>query len=77
MKKETLRDLRESTKKTCAEVAQALGVTINAIYNYENGIRRISLEQVLALADVYEVSAGDVIKAQLNSCQFYQSGNQR
>lgn len=66
---ETLKDLRESAKKTCAEVAQALGVTINAIYNYEQGIRRISFEQVLILAKLYGVTAEEVIRAQLNSCK--------
>ena len=60
---ETLRELRESAKKTCAEVAQALIVTTNAIYNYEQGIRRISLEQVLILSKLYDVSAEEVIQA--------------
>ena len=67
--KETLRELRLQNKKTCAEVAQALGVTDRAIYNYENGIRCISLEQVLILAKLYEISAEEVIQAQLNSCK--------
>lgn len=72
---ETLRDLRESVKKTCAEVAQALGVTANAISNYECGIRRISLEQILILAKLYDVSAEEVIQAQLNSCRCAQLNN--
>lgn len=66
---ETLKDLRESANKTCAEAAQVLGVTMSAIYNYENGIRCISLEQVLMLADMYGVTAEEVIRAQLNSCK--------
>ena len=65
---ETLRELRESAKKTCAEVAQALVVTRSAVTNYECGIRRISLEQVLILSKLYGVSAEEVIQAQLNSC---------
>lgn len=69
MKKETLRDLREQSKKTCAEVAQALGVTLRAYCRYEQGTRRMSLEQVLILADLYDVSAEEVIQAQLNSCR--------
>lgn len=72
---ETLRDLRLQTKKTCAEVAQVLGVTANAISNYECGIRSISLEQVLILAELYDVSEKEIIKAQLNSCQFARSNN--
>lgn len=66
---ETLRDLRKQAKMTCAEVAQALHVTDRAITNYECGIRRINIEQVLILAKLYDVSTEDVIQAQLNSCQ--------
>lgn len=67
MNGETLRDLRLQSNKTCAEVAQALGVTLRAIFNYEYGIRRISLEQVLILAELYDVSEREVIESQLNS----------
>ena len=48
-RKTTLRELREQSGKTRAEVANALGVTPNAITNYEYGKRRLSLEQVLLL----------------------------
>ena len=65
--KETLKDLRTQNKKTCVEVAQALGVACSSYYNYEQGTRRISLEQVLILAQLYDVSAEEVIQAQLNS----------
>ena len=66
---ETLKDLRESANKTCAEVAQALGVANSSYYSYEQGVRRIGLEQVLMLADMYGVTAEEVIRAQLNSCK--------
>lgn len=67
--KETLKDLRKQNNKTCAEVAQALGVTERAYCRYEQGTRRISLEQVLTLAELYDISTKEVIVAQLNSCQ--------
>ena len=66
---ETLRDLRLESKKTCAEVAQALGVASSSYYSYEQGARRIGLEQVLVLAKFYEVSEREIIQAQLNSCR--------
>lgn len=66
---ETLKELRLQAKKTCADVAQALGVTSQAITNYESGIRRINIEQVLILAKIFDVSAEEVIQAQLNSCK--------
>lgn len=64
---ETLRDLRSQNKKTCAEVAQALNVTKNAVSNYESGIRNISLEQVVTLARLYDCSEREIIDAALNS----------
>ena len=64
---EDLRTLRKQAKKTATEVATVLGVTENAVYNYEKGYRRISLEQVLLLAKLYDVTAEEVIEAQLNS----------
>ncbi len=64
---ETLKDLRLQNKKTCAEVAQALNVTKNAVSNYESGIRNISLEQVVALARLYDCSEREIIDAALNS----------
>lgn len=66
---ETLKELRLQAKKNCADVAQALGVTSQAITNYESGIRRINIEQVLILAKIFDVSAEEVIQAQLNSCK--------
>ena len=65
----TLKSLREENKKSRAEVATVLNVTAQAIRHYENGIRRIGLEQVLKLTKLYDCSAEEVIKAQLNSCQ--------
>ena len=70
--KETLRNLRMSSKKTCAEVAQALGVAVSSYYNYEQGTRSINLEQVLVLAELYDVSEKEIINAQLNSRRFCQ-----
>lgn len=67
--KETLRDLRLQNKKTCAEAAQALGVANSSYYSYEQGVRRINIEQVLVLAELYDISAEEVIQAQLNSYQ--------
>lgn len=69
-KRPTLRELREQNKKSCAEVARVLGVANSSYYNYEQGTRNISLEQVLILAELYNVSECEVIEAQLNSCPF-------
>lgn len=65
----TLKELRIQNGKTAKEVAEELGVRSTAISNYEQGIRRISLEQVLKLSKLYECSAEEIIRAQINSCQ--------
>ncbi len=67
LKEPTLRELRESNNKSRSEVATALGVTANAITNYESGFRSISLEQVISLAKLYDCTAESVIYAQIES----------
>ena len=66
---EDLRTLRKQAKKTAAEVATVLGVVDRAYYRYENGTRRISLEQVLLLAELYDCTEKEIILAQLNCCE--------
>ena len=64
---ESLRDLRKASEKTLAEVASALGVTKNAVTNYESGVRNISLEQVVKLATLFDCTEREIIDAALNS----------
>ncbi len=64
-----LRELREQSGKTRADVAAALGVSVSGFSNYENGNRKIGIEQVLVLANIYGENAEEIIKAQINSCQ--------
>lgn len=65
----TLKSLRFVNKKTLAEVANILGVSIRAILRYEQGIRKIGIEQVLILSKLYDCTAEEIIQAQLNSSQ--------
>ncbi len=62
-----LKELRQQSKKTAAEVAEKLGVTEQAVRHYDNGIRSIGIEQVLQIADLFDVSEREVIEAQLES----------
>ena len=63
----TLRQLREQSKKSRAKVAAALGVAVRTLSHYENGTRKISIEQVLTLANLYDETAEEIIRAQINS----------
>ena len=67
MDKPTLRDLRKDAHRTASEVAQSLNVSCSAYYSYEQGARRINIEQVLVLATMFDCTEKEVIDAQLNS----------
>ncbi len=65
----TLKSIREEYGKSRREVAAALEVSYSSYSNYEQGLRRISLEQILVLAKFYNISAEEIINAQLSSCR--------
>lgn len=64
----TLKQLRQENQKTLAEVASELRVSVRAVSRYEQGVRKINIEQVLILARLYDCTAEEVIESQLNSC---------
>lgn len=64
---ETLRDLRFNAEKSVKETAEALNVSERSIYAYEDGTRQIGIEQVIALAKLYDCSEREIIDAALNS----------
>lgn len=55
-----LRNLRTSKQIRVETLANALNVTAQAIYLYESGERRVSLEMILALAEFYGCSPADI-----------------
>ena len=65
--RETLKDLRKQAKKTLAEVANVLGVSTAAMSYFENGRRQINIQHVLLLSNLYDMSAEEIIAAQMNS----------
>ena len=52
-----LRDLRIEKKLKQKDVADAIGVTVRAICNYEAGIREPSFDVLLILCSYFDVSA--------------------
>ena len=62
----TLKTLRQQSGKTVKEVAEKLKVTSSAVFNYEAGLRSISIEQVLVLSELFDCTAEEVINAQLS-----------
>ena len=65
----TLRELRERAGRSIADVAAALGVSVQAVYRYETGQRIINIEQVLLFSRLFGEPAETIIEAQLNSRQ--------
>jgi len=63
----TLKELRAQSGKTCAEVAERLAVTTQAVRHYENGIRSIGLKEIIKLSQLYDVSEREIIDAQIKS----------
>ena len=55
--KDRLRKIRKERNLKQGEVSKALGVTLSAYSNYEQGIREPSLEILVNLCKLYEVSA--------------------
>ena len=64
-----LSDLRQSAGYSVIQVAKELNVSIQSVYRYEQGERKLSLEQVLELSKLFDCSAEEIIKSQINSNQ--------
>lgn len=54
--RQLIRDLREDHDLTQREVASYLGISQQTYSNYENGVREIPTNTVVALAKYYQVS---------------------
>lgn len=57
-----LENLREKSGYTKKEVSYKLGFTANVYGSYERGDRRPSLETIIELADIYDVSLDYLIR---------------
>ena len=68
----TLKELREQIGKTPKEIADVLKISLQTVYRYEQGIRKLNISQVLILSELFDCTAEEVIKAQLNSCLYAQ-----
>lgn len=63
----TLKTLRNQAGLSVKEVADRLGVTEMSVYRYEANKRHLDIEQVLELSALYDCSAEEIIRAQLNT----------
>ncbi len=56
-----LRQARIKSKKTQKEVADLLGMTYQAISNYERGKTKVESDILIKLCDIYKISVRDVL----------------
>lgn len=61
MSKGTMAQHRKWCNKSQEDVAKALGVTENSVFNYENGKREPKFTYVLKFADWLGISIADII----------------
>jgi transcriptional regulator with XRE-family HTH domain len=64
----SLTDLRKKKNLTLDEVAEQLGCSKQAYWNYEKGIRKIPLDKAVRLSKIYKVKVEDIF--------FYSTSNQ-
>lgn len=55
------KECRERVNLTQKEAAFALGVSIQSISNWENDVRRPSLEQLVKIAELYKVTTDELL----------------
>lgn len=56
-----LRTLRRRQGLTQIEVAQSVGISRQALSNYERGLREPSLKSLIILSDLYKVSLDELV----------------
>ncbi|MGN0521167.1 MAG: helix-turn-helix domain-containing protein [Eubacterium sp.] len=56
-----IKDLREDNDKTQKEIAEYLGMKQPQYYRYENGLRDIPSDILIALSDYYNVSTDYIL----------------
>ena len=56
-----LRDLREDSDKSQAEIAQVLGTSQTMYARYERGANELPIHHLLTLCDYYKVSADYIL----------------
>ncbi len=61
MRKEILKQRRKELGLTQTQVGERVGVTSQAIFNYESGKRKISDEMLLKLSKVLNISADEIL----------------
>lgn len=57
-----LRDLREDHDLTQRELAEKLHISQNTYSQYENGVRQLPIEMLIAIANIYNVSTDYILR---------------
>lgn len=57
-----LRDLREDRDLTQKELAEKLHISQNTYSQYENGVRQLPIEMLIAISEIYNVSTDYILR---------------
>lgn len=57
-----LKEIRNFNHKTQEEVAESLNVSVKSIQNWENGIKLPNVDNIISLANLYGMKAGDILE---------------
>ena len=57
-----LRDLREDNDLTQKELAEKLHISQNTYSQYENGVRQLPIDVLIALSYIYDVSTDYILR---------------
>ncbi len=72
---ERLRSLRKSRSLTAEEVSRVIGVQRRAYVNYESKARQPTIEQLITLADFFNVSLDYLVGRSDDSRPFRENGS--
>ena len=61
MNGELLRRVRKQRGLTIAEAAESVGISRQALSNYERGVREPSLKILITLSNLYQVSLDELV----------------
>lgn len=67
MHKSTLKEKRQELKKTQAEIAEIMGVTISAVSAWETNKADMPARQFIKLCNVYNVSRDDIYLPEISN----------
>ena len=65
MRVETLRQIRRLLNIPAKAAAMDLNVSLQALYDYEKGARKLPIDLIIPMAELYDIEIEDIVRAAL------------